>query len=80
MCTCTSGTLIGRRTEQRDSSWGYSTQLAVDSNSQMIVYEDVVTDQSDTYRAFPIVEAVQAVKKEVWETKQIVRGRLAFQM
>lgn len=49
---------------------GYSTQLAVDSKSQMIVYENVVTDQSDTYQAVPIVEAVQAVKNEVLETKQ----------
>ena len=50
---------------------GYSTQLAVDSKNQMIVYENVVTDQSDTYQAIPIVEAVQAVKNEVLETKQL---------
>lgn len=49
---------------------GYSAQLAVDSKNQMIVYENVVTDQSDTYQAVPIVEAVQAVKNEVLETKQ----------
>lgn len=65
---------------ERDADWqkdgakgfvvGYSTQLAVDSKNQMIVYENVVTDQSDTYQAVPIVEAVEAVKKEVLETKQ----------
>ena len=48
---------------------GYSTQLAVDSKNQMIVYENVVTDQGDTYQAIPIVEAVQAVKNEVLEAK-----------
>ena len=49
---------------------GYSTQLAVDSKNQMIVYENVVTDQSDTYQAIPIVEAVEAVKNEVVEPRQ----------
>ena len=65
---------------ERDADWqkdgakgfvlGYSAQLAVDSKSQMIVYENVVTNQSDTYQAVPIVEAVQAVKNEICETKQ----------
>ena len=49
---------------------GYNTQLAVDSKNQMIVYENVVTDQSDTYQAIPIVEAVEAVKNEVLATKE----------
>jgi transposase len=65
---------------ERDADWqkdgakgfvlGYNAELAVDSKNQMIVYENVVTDQSDTYQAVPVVEAVEAVKKEVLETKQ----------
>jgi len=48
---------------------GYSAQAGVDSKSQMIVYADVVTDQSDTYQAVPIVQAIEAQKQQVCEGK-----------
>jgi len=48
---------------------GYSAQAGVDSKSQMIVYADVVSDQSDTYQAVPIVQAIEAQKQQVCEGK-----------
>ena len=48
---------------------GYNTQMAVDSKSQMIVYEDVVVNQSDTYQGVPIVEAIEEQKQRICQTK-----------
>jgi transposase len=49
---------------------GYSSQLGVDSKSQMIVYEHVVTDQADTHQCVPIVEAIEAEKRRICEIKR----------
>jgi hypothetical protein len=48
---------------------GYNAQLAVDSKSQMIVYADVVTDQSDAQQTVSVVEAIEAEKPRLCERK-----------
>jgi transposase len=48
---------------------GYNAQLAVDSKSQMIVYADVVTEQSDAQQTVSVVEAIQAEKPRLCERK-----------
>jgi transposase len=65
---------------ERDADWqkdrskgfmvGYSAQVGVDSKRQMIVYQDIVTDQSDTYHAVPIIEAIETEKKKVCGAKE----------
>jgi transposase len=49
---------------------GYNVQAGVDSKSQMIVYEEVVTDQADTYQAVPIIEAIEAEKQQLFQTNK----------
>jgi len=48
---------------------GYNAQLAVDSKSQMIVYAEVVTEQSDALHTASIVEAIEAQKPRLCERK-----------
>jgi transposase len=48
---------------------GYNAQLAVDSSSQMIVYADVVTGQSDAQQTVSVVEAIEAEKPRLCARK-----------
>lgn len=48
---------------------GYNAQLAVDSKSQMIVHEEVVVDQADSHQTVAVVEAIEAKKAELCQSK-----------
>lgn len=43
---------------------GYSAQVAVDSKSQMIVHQEVMTDQSDSNQTVHLVKAVEDIKED----------------
>lgn len=57
---------------QLNTGPGYNGQIAVDAQSQFIVYEDVTTEPNDNHQLVPMVEGMEADTDSVGQAKTII--------
>lgn len=57
--------------QQLKTGPGYNAQIAVDAQSQFIVYNEVVSDPNDNDRLVPMVEGMEAATDTIGHPKQI---------